>query len=115
MLSILATNTGGRDVVVISAQIRSEGLGDKFVKKLKIKPEGELVKKGESVLLAPSPDDFSAVVRKDNQAYKGNISSTACMADINFIGPDGGMKTITTKFDCYAANIIDWSSVGLKN
>jgi hypothetical protein len=107
MLSVLATNAGGQDLVIISATVKSKALGNNSVKKLKIKSEGELIKRGESLLLTPLPSNLSTMVQANGKAEDPVTAKTDCTVHIEFIDPKGHAHKVDVPFQCYAACVIE--------
>lgn len=107
ILSLLVTNTGGKDVAITAATVSTWVAREKDSYKLNIKAEGELVRKGESILLSPAPSNLSAVVQCAVKSRSSEISTTECLAEVEYVGPDSEQRSIKIPFQCYAACMVE--------
>lgn len=108
VLSFLVTNDGGRDVVITSGLVKSSIGHGAISTKLLIKEEGELVKKGETLLLSPAPSNLSGTVHASTKGGRGISTSTNdCSAEIDFVDSKGDHQVKEVKFKCHAATFLD--------
>ena len=114
MVSLMVTNVGGRDAVVSSAEVKttssSPGGGVlEFTIRLKVKEEGELIRKGEAVLLvAPSQRPRSSVVKIDKYRGQGSQAKwpqAKCLARVEYLDSSATTKAVEAPFDCYALTV----------